>query len=96
MFLKTEIKKSYMQNYNLNLAKSQKYDVVIGNPPYGSTDVNKIMKKELIPFAFAENNFDVEGVNIKFKWNNKDFSGKVPSNEKIQENLMIYMVIFLD
>ncbi|MCD8835090.1 Eco57I restriction-modification methylase domain-containing protein [Staphylococcus arlettae] len=82
LFLKTEIKKSYMQNYKLNLAKSQKYDVVIGNPPYGSMDVNKIMKKELIPFAFAENNFDFEGVNIKFKWDNKDFSGKVPSNEK--------------
>lgn len=82
LFFKSEIQKSKIQTYNLNLAKSKKYNIVIGNPPYGSTKVNAEMKKNLIPFAYAENNFDSQGINTKFKWDATNFSGKVPKNEK--------------
>lgn len=82
MFLQDEIKNSYKQNNLVKNAKNKKYDIVIGNPPYGATKVNSLMKKELIPFAFAENNFQDDFQNVSFNWNNTSFSGNVPSEEK--------------
>src|SRR5699024_8581106 len=62
--------------------KGKKYNIVIGNPPYGPTSVSPYMKRELIPFAFAENNFQKDSQNIKFNWSNTGFEGEVPTNEK--------------
>jgi len=82
MFLQNDIKKSYLQKYNLNKAKKKKFDIVIGNPPYGPTKVNEEMRKNILPFAFPEYNFDERGNNIKFDWEKPANQGNVPIEEK--------------
>lgn len=82
MFLQEDMKKSYLKKYNLNKAKRRKFNIVIGNPPYGPTEVNKDMKKNILPFAFPEYNFNEKGENIKFEWNKSNNQKNIPSEEK--------------
>ncbi|TDL98530.1 hypothetical protein ERX27_03580 [Macrococcus brunensis] len=80
MFVKDEIRNSRMYKYNLLKAKNQKYDIIVGNPPYGSTKGDSYIQNTLIPFALPEHNFDAEGNNTDF---HKGASkGKVPKHEK--------------
>lgn len=82
MFLQEDIKKSYLQKHNLNKAKKKKFNIVIGNPPYGPTKVNEEMKTNILPFAFPEYNFNKKGENIKFEWNKSNNKSNVPIEEK--------------
>lgn len=80
LFLEEDIKKSYKQKFELDKAKDKKFDIVIGNPPYGPTKVNEDMKNKVIPFAFPDYNFDNLEENISFKWDHR--KGKAPKSEK--------------
>lgn len=82
MFLQEDIKKSYLQKFNLNRAKKKKFNIVIGNPPYGPTKVNNEMKNNILPFAFPEYNFNNKGENVKFEWNKSNSQSNVPREEK--------------
>ncbi|GEM_PF-2670908 len=77
-----EIRNSLEKKDLLIEAKKKKYDIVIGNPPYGYTTPTMEMKNVFIPYAYAENNFNNNQDNIEFGWNNKLGVGKVPQNEK--------------
>jgi len=63
-------------------SKNKKYDIIITNPPYGVQSPTKFVKKELIPFMYPENNFDKEGNEIDFTWDNIGFKGNVPDDQK--------------
>lgn len=66
----------------VNNAKENKYDIIVGNPPYGHIQPNKFMKDYLIPYAYAENNFDKEGNEVSYSKDNSNFTGNVPDKEK--------------
>jgi hypothetical protein len=42
----------------------------------------KFLQSKIIPFAYAENNFNKDGDLIQFKWSDKHTKGKVPDFEK--------------
>ena len=51
---------------------------------YIEDDNLKYLQNKIIPFAYAENNFNSDGHLIEFKWSeNKYIKGKVPDFEKI-------------
>jgi hypothetical protein len=77
-----EIKNTIEEHSEIIKAKQQKYDIIIANPPYGHTKPNKFMKEQLIPFAYAENNFNKKGEEISFNWKTQLRKGEVPKFEK--------------
>lgn len=80
--LAQEIKDSIVKKTNLEKAKNKEFDIVIGNPPYGHMSSTSTIKNLLIPFAYAENNYDFDEKITPFLWNNRFFKGNVPSIEK--------------
>lgn len=83
LFLYSEDVRSSITGYEEIInAKQNKYNIIIGNPPYGYIKPTEFMKEKLLPYAYAENNFDVEGKEISFSWENANFNGNVPDNEK--------------
>lgn len=77
-----EIKNTIKEHSEIIKSKQQKYDIIIANPPYGHTKPNKFMKEQLIPFAYAEYNFNQKGEEISFNWKARLRKGKVPEFEK--------------
>jgi predicted helicase len=82
--LEEEIKTSFKDAKKIIAAKLKKYDIIIGNPPYGKTKTtpNNYMKNQLLPFAYPENNFDSQGNIIEYSIKNKGIKSKVPEFEK--------------
>lgn len=80
--LATEIKNSIEKINGLIRAKNKKFDIVIGNPPYGHMAATTDIKKQLIPFAYSENNFNTDKKIKDFSWSDISFNGNVPKNEK--------------
>lgn len=77
-----EIRASIIGHEAVNSAKETKYDIIVGNPPYGPIQPTKFMKEHLIPYAYAENNFDTHGNEISYSRDNSNFTGNVPAKEK--------------
>jgi len=80
--LAEEIKSSFTETRKIRKAKIAKYDIIIANPPYGTITPTKFMKKELLPFAYANNNFDKNGNLVLFDWQHKIGKGRIPEHEK--------------
>jgi len=79
--LSEEIKTTFTFDKKIKTAKTQTYDIIIANPPYGITKPTKFMKNELIPFAYPKYNFDKNYNEIDFNWQ-KIKNGKIPKNEQ--------------
>lgn len=77
-----DIRYSISGHDTVDKAKKRKYDIIVGNPPYGYIQPTKFMKEHLIPYAYAENNFDTEGNEVSYAKEHSDFSGNVPDREK--------------
>jgi len=82
MLYSEEIRTSISGHEAVNSAKETKYDIIVGNPPYGPIQPTKFMKENLIPYAYAENNFDTEGNEVSYSKDNSNFIGNVPDKEK--------------
>jgi len=78
----SDVRGSIGENTRINTAKTEKYDIVISNPPYGEITPIPSLQDECIPFAYAKNNFDPSGNIISFKWDARQLKGRVPDDEK--------------
>ena len=80
--LSEEIKSTFTEARKIKAAKSKNYDIIISNPPYGKITPNDFMKKQLLPFAYSDNNFDSKGEIIPYTEKNSKIKSKVPEFEK--------------
>ncbi len=80
--LSEEIKNTIKEHSEITTAKQKKFDIIIANPPYGHTKSSKNMKEQLIPFAYAGNNFNKKGDEVPFSWKKSLSKGNVPEFEK--------------
>jgi Predicted helicase len=82
LFMSEDAEEAFREKEEIMNSKNKKYDIIITNPPYGEKSPTRFIKSNLIPFAYAENNFDNLGNEVNFNWNKTNFQGQVPSSEK--------------
>lgn len=81
-FLADDIRSSFFERKKIKDAKEKQYDIIISNPPYGKITSTELMKNDLLPFAYPENNFDKFETMIPYSPKNDSQEFKVPTFEK--------------
>jgi hypothetical protein len=82
LLMSEEVEETFKEKEEIISSKSKKYDIIITNPPYGEKTPTPYITEKLIPFIYAENNFDNKGKEESFSWKRSKFKGQVPTCEK--------------
>lgn len=92
--LPEDVQSTITERSEIVKAKRKKYDIIVANPPYGHITPNAFIAKKLIPFVYAENNFDEEMNEIAFNWERNFNKGVVPQSEKNVGNIRDMYICF--